>query len=378
MKNSYDLVIVGGGIVGLAAAWAGARRSLSVLVVERSARANGATVRNFGMVWPIGQPSGEGLETALRSRELWLEAAAGAGFWSATCGSLHLARRDDEAAVLHEFLERDGAARAGVRWMDADEASGRSLAVRREGLLGALWSPHEVCVDPREVPGAMAAWLADEHGVDVAFGTAVARVGDGEVVFAGGGRVQAGATLVCSGAELGALFPDELSAAPLVRCKLQMMRTAVQPDGWRVGPHLAGGLTLRHYAAFEDCPTLPELKARVAREQPELDELGIHVMASQNGLGEVVLGDSHEYGDTFSPDSDTRIDELVLIELQRFMELPDWKIAARWSGVYVKCTDGISHAVAPVPGVHVLTGLGGAGMTLSFGLAERFVDGILA
>ncbi len=186
MKNSYDLVIVGGGIVGLAAAWAGARRSLSVLVVERSARANGATVRNFGMVWPIGQPSGEGLETALRSRELWLEAAAGAGFWSATCGSLHLARRDDEAAVLHEFLERDGAARAGVRWMDADEASERSPAVRREGLLGALWSPHEVCVDPREVPGAMAAWLADEHGVDVAFGTAVARVGDGEVVFAGG------------------------------------------------------------------------------------------------------------------------------------------------------------------------------------------------
>ncbi|WP_154403468.1 FAD-dependent oxidoreductase, partial [Bordetella pertussis] len=46
--KTYDVVVVGAGMLGIAHAWAAARRGLSVAVVERSQRAHGATIRNFG------------------------------------------------------------------------------------------------------------------------------------------------------------------------------------------------------------------------------------------------------------------------------------------------------------------------------------------
>ena len=68
-----DVAIVGAGILGLAHAYVAAKAGKSVVVLERSPRAAGASVRNFGMVWPIGQPAGTMLSLSLRSRELWLE-----------------------------------------------------------------------------------------------------------------------------------------------------------------------------------------------------------------------------------------------------------------------------------------------------------------
>jgi len=57
-SGRFDLAIVGAGIIGLATALAAARRGLRVVVIDRDAQANGASVRNFGFITVTGQERG--------------------------------------------------------------------------------------------------------------------------------------------------------------------------------------------------------------------------------------------------------------------------------------------------------------------------------
>jgi FAD dependent oxidoreductase TIGR03364 len=363
------VAVVGAGIVGLAHAWAAARRGWEVLLFERNSAACGASIRNFGMVWPIGQPAGPKLQSALHSRALWRRLIRETGLWAAECGSLHVAFCDDEWQVLGEFADRHGA-NYPCELLSAEEVRKVSTAARSQGLRGALWSRNEICVDPRQIIARMPQWLQSRYGVQLHFGVSVDRVATGAVTVSSGEMWGVDRIVVATGGELSILLPDVYAQAGFRRCKLQMMRTAPQAS-FTLGPMLAGGLTLRHYEAFAACPSLPALKERIARETPELDRYGIHVMAAQNGLHELILGDSHEYDAEVAPFDKAIIDELMLRELRRIIDLPDWRIAERWHGVYVKIPGVLHYSAEPESDVHVSIASGGCGMTMSFGLADE-------
>jgi glycine/D-amino acid oxidase-like deaminating enzyme len=157
-----------------------------------------------------------------------------------------------------------------------------------------------------------------------------------------------------------------------------MMRSQAFGDCFRVGTHLAAGLTLRHYASFANCPTLSALARRLRAELPDYVRFGIHVLVSQNERGELILGDSHEYGEAIEPFDNPRIDELILAYLGTFLTIPDLTIAARWHGIYVKHPTAAYVVARPAPQTLAVTGVGGAGMTLSIGLAEQIVTDWMA
>src|SRR5262249_18478309 len=158
--------------VGLAHAYHLARRGLRVVVFERHRRAQGASVRNFGMIWPIGQPAGPLYRLARRSRELWLEGLRAGGGWDRGGGALPPADPEDEAQVLREFAGSAGQDCPCELWTPARVVA-RFPAVVPAGLRAGLWSPVELAVDPRQVIAELPAWLARAHGVDFAFGTPV-------------------------------------------------------------------------------------------------------------------------------------------------------------------------------------------------------------
>src|SRR5689334_25227012 len=98
-------IVIGAGIVGLATARALVIKGYAVKVFERTHKAVGASIRNFGMVWPIGQPD-KLYDRALRSREIWKEMGDAGAFWYDAPGSLHLAYHQDEWQVLQELYEQ--------------------------------------------------------------------------------------------------------------------------------------------------------------------------------------------------------------------------------------------------------------------------------
>lgn len=372
-QDTFDIAIIGGGIIGIAHAYEAARRGLKVAVFERHPRPVGATVRNFGMIWPIGQAATT-FERAMRSRATWLTLAREANFWAKPCGSLHLAYHNDELDVMNEFIQTTRSVGYQVEIWSPEKTVAKSKTVNPIGLKGAMWSATEVNIDPREATEKLQQYLRQVWNVTFFYQTAIVHV-DYPYLSGGAKTWKANHIIVCSGADFETLYPEIYAEQPITKCKLQMLRTVPQENNVQLGPNLAAGLTLQHYASFAHCKSLVRLKTRFARDMAEYNKWGIHVLLSQTHSGELTIGDSHEYGLSVNPFDRADINTLILNYLQRFAKIQNPSIQETWHGVYAKLQNGATSLVLhPTNGVTIVNGVGGAGMTLSFGLAEEVAE----
>src|SRR5262249_41806190 len=155
----------------------------------------------------------------------------------------------DEWTVLQEFAAQAGQLGVECRLLNASEILDRTPAVNPENLLGGLFSPSELCVDPTQAVRQIATWLAQLLGVRVEFNTQVLALE--QVGAKNATRLETSCgkhgifdrTIVCGGDECQTLFPGVFAKRGLKRCKLQMLKTLPQARQWRIGPHLASGLT---------------------------------------------------------------------------------------------------------------------------------------
>lgn len=368
-------IVIGAGIVGLAMARALAKKGYSVSVYERNFKASGASVRNFGMIWPIGQPAGKLYERAVQTRNCWNEIGMLGKLWFDPVGSLHVAYRNDEWIVLqelHEIFKNEG---RKVKLLNKEQVLQISSIARNNNCLGGLFSEEELIIDPREAIGFLPSYLELTYAVKFNWGKAVTKVGCGSIQV-GAQTILADQIFICSGSDFETLYPEEFAKFALTKCKLQMMKMTEETVS-RIGPAICGGLSLIHYASFKAAKSLPLLKARYEQEYSELLTWGIHVMISQNQAGQLTIGDSHEYGLSPDPFDQKHINDLILLYLGEFATLKNPRLIETWNGVYGKFTDGQTELFySPAPEVFIVNGVGGAGMTLSFGFAEEKVNAL--
>ncbi|MFE0019175.1 TIGR03364 family FAD-dependent oxidoreductase [Mesorhizobium sp. NPDC059054] len=363
----YDLAVVGAGIVGLAHALAAARRGLSVVVIDRDAQANGASIRNFGLVVVSGQEPGISRLRAERSRAIWLDLAAQAGLNVLHRGKLVVARRPEALAVLQAFAATPDGAECVL--LSPAEVVARLPALRGAEIAGGLYSPFELRVESREVLPKLTAYLAEQLGVEFRFGVAVSAIEPGKVVTSAG-PVHAAKVAVCPGDDLTSLFPERIGQYGVRRCKLQMLRLA--DPGFQLGAALVSDLSLLRYEGYAALPEAAALRRRLEGEQAGELANGVHLIVTQSADGSLVIGDSHHYGPTPDPFASDEVDRLILGEYARLFPQAAPVVTARWTGTYSSAT----HAAfrdAPHEDVRLVMVTSGTGASTGFALGEETV-----
>lgn len=364
--TTSDLVVVGAGIVGLALAADAVSRGLSVTVVERDERAVGASIRNFGHVCATAQ-SGRSLDYALAARERWLALAGKAGFTADPCGTLVVARADDEAAVLEEFADERGPEHALLR----TPAQVAAVLPHAGNVVAGAELPLDLRVDPREALPAITSWLADE-GVDFRWSTTVGGIDPG-LVRTSRGDLAAGAVVLAAGHDVDRLFPAIAEDYDLQRCRLQMLEVAGTTT---IRPAVLSGLSLLRYAGFAATPSAARVRARFTEEAPELLDVAMNLMLTQRPDGAIVLGDTHHYARTHLPFDEERLSDLLLREGAGLLG-DGLRVLRRWRGVYASSTRTDFLVATPHPGTRVVSVTSGIGMTTALGLAPAVLDDLL-
>ncbi len=366
---AYDLAVVGAGICGLAHALAGARRGKRVVVVDRDAAANGASVRNFGFVTVTGQQAGACWRRALRSRDVWAEIAPKAGIDAPQRGLLMVARRPEAFTVLEAFAATEMGGECRLLSPRGIAAYGEGL--RTSAFAGALYSPHEIRVESRDAIPLLAAWLAEAHGVTFMRETAVREVAPPRLATSRG-VIEAEVVVVCPGDDFHTLYADRIAAYGLTRCKLHMMR--LQPE--RYDPRLPvvmSDLGLARYLGYAELPQAAALKTRLEAEQARQLEHGVHLIVARSADGSLVVGDSHHYGATPDPFAPSFVDDLILEEYAAVYEGPLPPVVARWTGTYASAPDRLMLRDRPSDAVRIVLITSGTGASTSFAIAEETV-----
>lgn len=376
MQNNqgYDLVVVGAGIVGLGTALAAARKGKKVAIVERNAKAVGASIRNFGFVTVSGQKAGDHWARARRARDVWAEIVEDAGIEVVHRGLVMPAYRQEAENVLDAFLDTQMG--ADCRSLTPGEALDYVPALRKEGMRSALYSPHELRVESKDAIPKLAAWLEEKHGVAFHWSTAVTGI-EGERIETSRGTLSAEAAVICPGDDFSTLFPERITPYGLKVCTLQMLRVAPATPV-RFGAAVMSDLSFGRYEGFADLPEGQLLSARLDADCAEMRSAGIHVIAVQSSDGSLVVGDSHVYGNAQQPFAEERIDDLILQGFDEIFDMPGRRIAARWIGTYASASDRTVLVDKPADNIRLVMVTGGTGASTGFALGEQVVSDIYA
>ncbi|MFC5409164.1 TIGR03364 family FAD-dependent oxidoreductase [Larkinella bovis] len=378
---SFDFIIIGSGALGTFHAFHAARAGKRVLILEKDNRPVGATVRNFGQVVPSGL-SGRWYPYGRRSLELYREIQQEFDITVRQNGSVYIASDAEEWALANELYDQRRADGYPCALWSKAQTLAHYPVLQPDYVLGALVFPEEISVEPDRMIHRLLTYLTTKYST-VTYRNNAAVIGcestaEGATVqLANGERFQTQRVLLCNGSEFRLLYPDLFAQSGLVVSKLQMMQTVPMPQIALPG-NILTGLTIRRYESFADCPSYANLQT--PDHLAELKKWGIHILFKQALDGSIIIGDSHEYAsatqiDDLGFDTNEAINQLIIEEARRIVRFPVDQIQRTWAGFYAQTTQEIFEA--SLGNIHIITGIGGKGMTSSAGFAEENIQRFL-
>lgn len=345
--TTYDLIVVGAGIVGAACADCAAAEGLKVAVVESGMIGGGVTAAGMGHLVAVDGLPAE-LALARYSLDLWesLKDLPGAEF--SRCGTLWIAANEHELTGIPDKLARLRAAGARAEAVDTAQLCELEPALA-PGLAGGVLVPDEAVVYAPAVARRLLE-RACSRGAVLLHARAVA-LGDHTVMLDDGSRLD-GQVLVATGVALPELLPE----LPLRLRKGHLVITQRYPG------------TVRHQLVHMNYTD---------SAHGDADSVAFNVQPRPTG--QLLIGSSREFGS-----ADTLVSLPMLQRmLQRAFEflpvLRQLNALRAWAGLRPTSVDGLPYIgrVAGRSGVWVAAGHEGLGVTTAPGTARLLVDQLL-
>jgi len=351
-KETYDVVIVGAGIVGAACADAFAKRGLRVAVVDRDVVGSGATAAGMGHIVVMDDSDAQFALTHYSQRlwqELRPELPEDVEFEQS--GTIWVAADDDEMSEVlrkQEYYEKRAVA---VEVIDARQLKEAEPNLR-DGLAGGLLVPGDAVL----YPPCAARFLilrAQARGAKLRLGASVVQISEGSVRLNDGQEIAGGTVVNAAGANAA-----ELTVGIDVKKRKGHLVITDRYPGF-----------LRHQ--------LVELGYLKSAHSVSRDSVAFNVQPRRTG--QILIGSSRQYGAEHK-----EVDQVMLANMvrraQEYMPTLGSMSAVRvWTGFRAATPDKLP-LIGPCPGyksVFLATGHEGLGITTSLGTASILVDQVM-
>jgi FAD dependent oxidoreductase TIGR03364 len=377
----YDLVVVGGGVLGTFHAYHAMKKGLKVALLEKDSMPKGATVRNFGQVVPSGMNT-KWQEFGRKSLKIYKKIHAKFDITVRQEGSIYLASNDEEVQLIEELRDINHVNEYTSILFTKTECLSRYPGLNEKYVKAGLFFPEEITVEPRTMIGRIHKYL-QKKGLSICYQSKViecnALGNEVSIQLANGRMLLSSKVIICNGSDFKTLYPQLFAASDLEISKLQMMQTKPQGN-YKIPGSVLTGLSIRRYEAFAECPSYLKIKSKEPLKSPE-KKWGVHILFKQAMDGSVILGDSHEYADAGNIDDlgfdlNMEIDDLMIEKAKEIFQLPTYEIDHRWYGMYSQCKNSDIFERTIDKNIHIVTGIGGKGMTGSAGFAKNNINQI--
>ncbi len=350
-KTTYDVVVVGAGIVGAACVDEFTRRGLRVAVVDGDVIGSGATAAGMGHIVVMDDSDAQFALTRY-SQQLWLELKLELpdDVEYEQCGTIWVAADEEEMIEVHR--KRDYYERRGVLTEVLDTKALQSLESNlRPGMAGGLLVPEDGVLYP---PGA-ALFLtkrSQARGAKLLLGVTVAQIGGGRVRLTDGSEISADIIVNAAGASASDLTPG----LEIKKRKGHLVITDRYPG------------FVRHQ--------LVELGYLKSAHSVRGDSVAFNVQPRRTG--QILIGSSRQYGAEHK-----KVDNSMLVRMLRRAQeylpgLARMSTVRTWTGFRAATPDKL-----PLIGqwtgdksIFLATGHEGLGITASLGTARILADQI--
>ncbi|WP_131538760.1 TIGR03364 family FAD-dependent oxidoreductase [Pedobacter nototheniae] len=387
MSNKhFDLIVVGGGILGTFHAYHALIAGKSVLQLEKDNFPVGATVRNFGQVVPSGMEA-EWFEYGVAGLEIYKNIQQEFDISVRNNGSVYIASDEGEQTLIHELKAHYDLIGYPTELLSKEAILAKYPAIKSSYAKEALFFPQEISVEPglmiRNLHSYMQGKFSQytlKYNSPV---TACDAKGDGVIVgLKNNTETYTGSkAIICNGYEFKLLYPELFSESGIVVSKLQMMRSIPMPNV-KLDGNILTGLTIRRYESFEHyCPSFKTISMPDSFD--ELKKWGIHMLFKKAADNSIIIGDSHVYADVnhfddLGFDLSSHINELMFKEAERIVDFDVRKLQSTWAGFYPQHPTKHIVEYDLENKIHIRTAIGGKGMTASAGYAAESINKIFS